>query len=113
MEEPDWEKIQEKPEKSYKVSGIYLLDRKKKIVMLEAELKKVQILNQEANSKIKDLEEQLKVQEKTLSDKLAELEQTNDENTKIISDLKLQLTTKDNHIKELKQAINDVQEAVN
>ena len=50
--EPDWEKIKDKPEKDYKVSGQFLLDQKQRLLILQDELNKIKSQNSELNNNL-------------------------------------------------------------
>ncbi len=64
--EEEWEKIEAKPDKKYKVEGYYLLNQKAKIEELERNLKAEKIAKTDAEGKINSLENQLQTQSDTL-----------------------------------------------
>ncbi|MFX1450889.1 MAG: hypothetical protein ACFFCM_08605, partial [Promethearchaeota archaeon] len=75
----EWAKVEEKPDKAVKVVGQYLLDTRKRIETLEAELEKTKGEKEQAEAKVNSSELRIETLNAELEDKIAKNKELSEE----------------------------------
>lgn len=113
----EWDKVLDKPEKNYKVTGETLLEFRKRIEILEDEKSKISKEQSNLSDKVTSLEQQVSslettIKEKTatiasLEGKLTDLNSSMDSKDNLVAKLEEELTSKANNITTLEKALSD------
>lgn len=105
----DWESCEEKPTKSQKIEGRFLLDLRAKINDLEGQLREKSISLEKAEQRLKENQEELSQVKVTLSqqnEKIKNLENELEANELTIQDLENELSCSTKQIKTLGKELN-------